>query len=166
MSRIAALIEPWARVCRALDFLAPVADLGLRLWVAAVFFRSGLVKLQSWDTTLLLFTNEYHVPLLSPELAAVLGTGAELTLPVFLALGLGGRLAAAALFVFNIVAVISYPELEGLALEQHQVWGLMLLVTLLHGPGAPSLDHLIRRALGQDAGSSRTSTPSLSSVRR
>ena len=95
MSRIETLAELVQRAYRTLGFLAPVADLALRLWVAAVFFRSGLTKVQSWDTTILLFTNEYHVPLLSPELAAVLGTAAELVLPVFLALGLGGRLAAA-----------------------------------------------------------------------
>ncbi len=149
MSRIESLTDLIQRAYRALGFFAPVVDLALRLWVAAVFFRSGLAKIQSWDTTILLFTNEYHVPLLSPELAAVLGTGAELVLPVFLALGLGGRLAAAALFVFNIVAVISYPELEAAGIEQHQVWGLMLLVTLLHGPGALSLDHLIARWVGR-----------------
>jgi len=149
MSRIETLAELVQRAYRALGFLAPVADLALRLWVAAVFFRSGLTKIQSWDTTILLFTNEYHVPLLSPELAAVLGTAAELVLPVFLALGFGGRLAAGALFVFNIIAVISYPELEAAGLEQHQVWGLMLLVTLLHGPGALSVDHLIARWLGR-----------------
>ncbi|HEU0204591.1 MAG TPA: DoxX family protein, partial [Burkholderiaceae bacterium] len=102
-------------------------------------------KIQSWDTTLLLFENEYQVPFLSPETAALLGTGAELVLPVLLALGLGSRFAAFALFVFNIVAVISYPELEGIGIEQHQVWGILLLVTLLHGPGKLSLDALIGR---------------------
>jgi putative oxidoreductase len=131
-----------------MKFLAsftPAVDLLVRLWVAAVFFKSGLTKIQSWDTTILLFTNEYHVPLLSPQIAALLGTGAELTLPLLLAFGLGGRLAAAALFVFNIVAVISYPELEGAALDQHYVWGILLLVTIFHGPGALSLDRLIVR---------------------
>jgi putative oxidoreductase len=130
---------------KVLNSFAPAVDLIVRLWVAAVFFKSGLTKIQSWDTTILLFTNEYHVPLLSPEVAAVLGTGAELTLPVFLAFGLGTRLAAAALFVFNIVAVISYPELEGPGLQQHYVWGILLLVTLFHGPGALSLDRLVNR---------------------
>jgi len=125
--------------------LTALVDLVVRLWVAAVFFKSGLVKIQSWDTTILLFTNEYHVPLLSPYLAAVLGTAAELTLPVFLAIGLGTRLAAAALFVFNIVAVISYPELEGAGLDQHYVWGILLAVTLVHGPGLASLDRLVSR---------------------
>ena len=141
--QLANLVNRTAPVYRALDRAAPAIDLIVRLWVAMVFFKSGLTKIANWDTTVLLFTNEYHVPLLPPEVAALLGTGAELVLPVFLALGLGGRIAAAALFVFNIIAVISYPELEGLGLEQHYVWGILLLVTLLHGPGALSLDHLI-----------------------
>jgi putative oxidoreductase len=128
-----------------------VVDLIVRLWVAAVFFKSALTKIASWDTTILLFTDEYHVPFLLPETAALLGTGAELVLPVLLALGLGSRLAAFALFVFNIVAVISYPELEGIGIEQHQVWGIMLLITLFHGPGALSLDALIGRFFGRKA---------------
>ena len=130
---------------KVLPAATALVDLVVRLWVAAVFFRSGLVKIQSWDTTILLFTNEYHVPLLSPYLAAVLGTAAELTLPVFLAIGLGTRLAAAALFVFNIVAVISYSELEGAGLDQHYVWAILLAVTIVHGPGLASLDRLLNR---------------------
>jgi len=133
------------RAYRGLNQFAPVADLCVRLWVAMVFFKSGLTKIQSWDTTVLLFTHEYHVPLLSPELAAVLGTATELVAPVFLALGLGGRIAAAVLFVFNVVAVLAYPELEGPGLQQHYVWGILLAVTLLHGPGALSLDRLLSR---------------------
>jgi putative oxidoreductase len=149
MSLFESLAELGRRAHRALDFAAPVADLVVRLWVAAVFFRSGLNKIQSWDTTVLLFENEYRVPFLSPETAAFAGTGIELVAPVLLALGLGGRVAAAVLFVFNIIAVISYPELEGIGIEQHQVWGIMLLVTLLHGPGKLSIDHLIARWLGR-----------------
>jgi len=134
---------------RRLDVLAPVADLGVRLLVASVFFKSGLVKVASWGATLGLFENEYAVPLLPPEVAAVLGTGVELCFPVLLALGLGSRFAAFVLFVFNIVAVISYPDLGAAGLKDHQTWGLLLLVTLLHGPGALSLDRLLgRRFLG------------------
>jgi putative oxidoreductase len=134
-----------APVVRGLDFLSPLADLALRLWVANVFFKSGLTKIQNFDVTISLFTDEYHVPLLSPVFAAYLGTGAELVLPVLLALGLGGRFAALALFVFNIVAVISYPDLNEVGIGQHQVWGLMLLVSALHGPGRLSIDHYLRR---------------------
>jgi len=129
----------------ALDFAKPAVDLALRLWVGLAFFRSGLTKLDSWDSTLALFESEYRVPVLPPHLAAYLGTAAELALPALLIAGLGGRFAAAALFVFNIVAVVSYPDLGEVGLRDHQVWGLILLVTLTHGPGRLSLDHLIRK---------------------
>ena len=135
----------WAR--RSLDTLAPLADLGVRLFVAGVFFQSGLTKIANWESTVSLFENEYAVPLLSPELAAFAGTGVELVFPALLALGLGSRFAAAVLFVFNIVAVLSYPDLGAAGLKDHQTWGLLLLVTLLHGPGALSLDRLIGRRL-------------------
>ncbi len=133
----------------ALDALVPVGDLAIRLWVAHVFFKSGLTKLANMDTTILLFTHEYQVPLLSPTVAAYLGTGAELVLPVLVALGLVGRLSALALFAFNIVAVISYPDLNAPGLEQHILWGLLLLVPTLHGPGRLSLDYLLGRMADQ-----------------
>ena len=130
---------------RGLDFLAPLADLGLRVWVGIVFLKSGLAKIQSMESTIMLFENEYQVPLLSPEIAAYLGTFTELVFPVLLIIGLGGRFSALVLFLFNIVAVISYPTLNPAGIEQHQIWGLMLLVTLLHGPGKLSVDHFIGR---------------------
>ena len=128
-----------------LDRLTPVGDLLLRLWVAYAFWVSGFTKIQSWDSTLYLFQEEYSVPLLPPEIAASLGTAVELAFPVLLAFGLLGRFAAGVLFLFNIVAVISYPDLNAAGLEQHKVWGIMLVVCLLHGPGKLSLDHWIGR---------------------
>ena len=113
--------------------------------MARVFFLSGLTKLNDWGITVALFENEYHVPLLSPEVAAALGTGAELALPVLLVAGLGTRLAAAALFVFNIVAVISYPDLSDAGLKDHMLWGALLLVTMVYGPGKLALDYWIGR---------------------
>ena len=130
---------------RGLSSLAPAIDLGVRLLIASVFFKAGLTKIASWDSTVALFENEYMVPLLSPEIAALLGTGAELIFPVLLVLGLGARFSALGLFVLNIVAVISYPDIGEVGLRVHQTWGLLLLITLLHGPGKLSLDHLIRR---------------------
>jgi putative oxidoreductase len=148
MTFAARIAASCGRAVTLLGFLAPVVDLAVRLWVAQVFFRSGMLKLASWETTQLLFANEYHVPFLPPNAAAVMGTGTELIVPLFLAFGLGGRVAAFVLFVFNAIAVVSYPELEGIGLEQHYVWGLLLLVTLVHGPGTLSLDHLVGRWLG------------------
>lgn len=141
-------LAPLRLVYRGLDFLSPVAYLALRLWVANVIFKSGLNKFQSFDTTIQLFTYEYQVPLLPPVTAAYLGTFVELVFPVLLAVGLGGRFAALVLFVFNIIAVVSYPDLNPAGLEQHYVWGLMLLVLVLHGPGKLSADYLLGRRLG------------------
>jgi len=140
------LITLFSVVIRSLEnWFAPVLDLAIRFWVGAVFFQSGLTKILSWDTTLSLFENEYSVPLLPPDVAAYLGTTTELLLPIPLVLGLGGRLAATVLFVFNIIAVLSYSDLSPVGLKDHQYWGLLLLVILFHGPGKLSIDHLIRR---------------------
>jgi len=134
-------------VYEKLDWLSPLSILAIRLWVAWVFFKSGLTKINSWDSTLYLFEYEYAVPLLSPEMAAYLGTAAELSLPVLLALGLAGRFGAIALFIFNITAVLSYPDLNAAGIRDHQVWGIMLLVPLLHGPGKLSIDYLLCKKL-------------------
>jgi putative oxidoreductase len=130
---------------RLLDRLSPAVDLVIRAFVASVFFKAGLTKIASWSGTVALFENEYAVPLLPPELAAFLGTGVELVFPVLLVLGLGSRFSAFVLFVFNVIAVVSYPDIGEVGLRDHQMWGLLLVVTLLHGPGALSLDHLIAR---------------------
>ena len=128
------------RAIGALEATQPAAQLLARLYVAKVFFFSGLTKLRDWDITLALFSDEYHVPLLSPEVAAWLGTAGELLLPLLLVLGLTGRLAALGLFVVNAVAVISLGEIAEAALQQHVFWGSLLLGLTLWGPGRWSLD--------------------------
>lgn len=138
-------IDLYRRLVAGLEFLSPLLDLGIRIFVASVFLKSGLTKIASWSTTVALFENEYAVPLLPPVAAAYLGTAAELGLPVLLLFGLGTRVAAIALFVFNIIAVVSYPDLSEVGLMDHQYWGLLMLVTIFHGPGKLSLDHLISR---------------------
>lgn len=125
--------------------LTPWFDLGIRLYVAEIFFRSGWLKISDWGTTLQLFQSEYQVPLLSPQIAAILGTAGELGLPVLLALGLAGRFSAAGLSVVNWVALLSFPEISDLGRQDHVLWGTLLLVTLLHGPGRFSVDHRLTR---------------------
>jgi len=137
----ATVVRLYSNGVRWIDAVQPVFALAVRLYVARVFFLSGLTKLRDWDITVALFTNEYHVPFFMPEVAAALGTTAEVGLPVLLALGLGSRFAAAALFVFNIVAVISYPDLSDAGLVDHMLWGALMLVTLFYGPGRISFDH-------------------------
>jgi putative oxidoreductase len=128
-----------------LDMLQPLAALAARIFVGQAFFLSGLTKLRDWETTVALFTDEYKVPVLSPELAAVMGTGGELVLPVLLVLGLGGRFAALGLFVVNAVAVISLSEIAPAALQQHYFWGALLAGIAIYGPGKLSVDGLLAK---------------------
>jgi putative oxidoreductase len=137
------LARAWLRVLGWLETLQPLALLAARLYVARVFFLSGLTKLRDWDTTLALFTDEYQVPLLPPPVAAFTGTAGELVLPVLLALGLAGRFGAMGLFVLNVVAVLSLAEVPEPALQQHVFWGSLLAALVLWGPGRWSVDHFI-----------------------
>lgn len=132
-----------------LSFLTPVGHLAIRLWLANIFFSAGIVKIQSWLSTVTLFTYEYHVPLLDPEIAAMLATTIELVWPVLLILGLGGRFMYFVLFVYNAVAMISYPYLwttVGYAgLQQHINWGLLIMMLMFYGSGKLSLDYWLQQ---------------------
>ncbi len=147
--KIAAVIRPFVR---AFDFLSPFGDLLARIWVAQVFFMSGLLKVQAWQSTKMLFEHVYRVPFLTPHFAAVFGTAAELILPVLLVIGLGGRFVILIFFIYNAVCAISYPFLwtsAGAAgLSQHMNWGLLLMLLMFHGSGKLSLDYLIHQYHG------------------
>jgi putative oxidoreductase len=114
--------------------------LPLRVGAAAVFWNSAQTKLANWETTLELFTDEYKVPLIPPEIAAHLALGIELTTPVLLVLGLFTRAAALVLLAMTtVIEIFVYP----LAWPTHIQWAAMLLVLLCRGPGKLSLDHVL-----------------------
>jgi putative oxidoreductase len=142
---IDALINPKSVLSRALDALQPAFALGSRIYVSWVFLKSGYLKVSDWESTVALFEYEYQVPLLPPTLAAILGTAGELVFPVLLILGLFGRMSALGLQAVNVLAVISYSHVlfqEGFAaaIGQHYLWGYILAVLALYGPGSWSLD--------------------------
>jgi len=113
-----------------------------RISVGAVFWKSGLLKLDSWETTLLLFRDEYAVPLLPPDIAAYLATGIELSCPALLFAGLFARLATLPLLAMTaVIEIFVYPE----AWVQHLAWAAMLLAILTRGAGAISLDTVMTR---------------------
>ena len=120
----------------------------LRLYVSWQFLKSGWLKLADWESTRFLFEEEYKVPLLSPGLAAVLGTAGEIVFPVLLIVGLLSRYVALGLSAVNVVAVVGYAHVlmsEGFeaALGQHYLWGLMLLTVVVFGPGKWSVDRIL-----------------------
>jgi putative oxidoreductase len=135
----------WRPIQIMLDTLQSPALLAARLYVAWVFFASGLTKLRDWDTTLALFTDEYKVPLLPPAAAAWMGTLGEILLPVGLAVGLATRFSALGLFIVNAVAVLALQEIAPAALQQHMLWAAVLAGIAIFGGGHWTLE---RRVLG------------------
>ncbi len=147
MKALSCMARIYYRASHWPEYLSPVMDLGLRLYLAQVFFKSGLTKISNWQGTLYLFNDVYQVPLLPPEAAATLATSAELGLPVLLVLGLLGRLSAAGLFILNAVAVISYADLSEGGINQHISWGLLLAVLLTLSHKSWSMDAWLEKHL-------------------
>ncbi|MBY0428991.1 MAG: DoxX family protein [Alphaproteobacteria bacterium] len=131
------------RVLPALDSVSSVPVFAIRLWIADIFFKSGLTKLRDWDSTIALFGDEYKVPVLPPELAATLGTGTELIAPILLVLGLGSRLSAAAMLFMTGIIEFTYMHFD-----VHVIWTLMLTLILFQGPGKLSVDYFLRKKFG------------------
>jgi putative oxidoreductase len=157
MNIAAAIGRPLGVLNKFLDALQPLVALGARCWVSWQFLKSGMLKLQDWETTLVLFQEEYRTPVLSPFLAAVMGTFGELFFPLLLIVGLFGRFAAVGLLAVNVMAVVAYahvlltPGFEA-ALGQHYFWGALLVMLAVYGPGRLSLDSLFGfRWLGRQA---------------
>ncbi|MCK5649600.1 MAG: DoxX family protein [Gammaproteobacteria bacterium] len=137
------LLSFYQQLNNKIEFVSPLFGLGIRLYLFNIFFSSGWTKIQSWETTKMLFAYEYNVPLLNPEFAAWMGTAAELTLPVLLLIGIFSRPAALALFAFNAIAALSYPDISPAGTVDHIMWGVMSAAIFFHGAGKLSLDHLV-----------------------
>ena len=133
----------------------PVFNLGARIWIGKIFFDSGLAKLNKWREGGLqavadLFEKFHPVPPLPPKVAAVLGTGTELILPVLLVLGLFTRLPAAGLlfmaFVIEFVSARTAAGLEaGISNPQHILWMFILGYLVIRGGGPLSVDRIFKR---------------------
>jgi putative oxidoreductase len=143
-----------ALLARLFDHLRSPFALLVRWYVSWQFLKSGFLKLSSWDSTIYLFQNEYHTPVLSPHVAAVAGTFGELFFPTLLVIGFVSRFGAIGLFAVNAMAVISYAQVllaEGYeaALAQHVLWGTLLVFLAVYGPGKASIDQLLQRGRTQ-----------------
>ncbi len=126
------------------NYLLIPAILFIRLYIANIFFKSGLTKLRDWESTLMLFEYEYEVPLVSPVVAAWAGTIGELVLPILLAIGLFSRLSAAGLFIVNAVAIISLVDISPAAMNEHILWGTLLVLVIIIGGEKLSADNKLK----------------------
>lgn len=118
--------------------------LASRFGIAGIFWLSGRTKVEGWftltDTTFLLFREDYALPLIPPDWAAYLATGAEHLFPILLVLGLATRLSAAALLGMTaVIQFLVYPA----AWPTHLTWAVPLLYLLGRGAGRWSLDALL-----------------------
>jgi uncharacterized membrane protein YphA (DoxX/SURF4 family) len=116
-------------------YLSSILLLSIRIWIGLVFLKSGLVKFSNIDQTILLFTYEYNVPILSPSFAAIAATTSELVFGVALIAGILTRLSAIPLIIMTLVIqffVFDYQE---------HFYYLFLLSTLaIYGGGKLSID--------------------------
>jgi putative oxidoreductase len=126
--------------------LWPLLDLVIRLWLAQVFFVSGVLKAANWDNALNLAANEYPVSWLDPVSAAWLGAGIELGGSILLALGLGTRAAAASMLALSLVIQFNY-----LAFDAHLFWAALFGWYSIRGAGPFSLDRVLARGVADSA---------------
>ncbi|MGE3957383.1 MAG: DoxX family protein [Vicinamibacterales bacterium] len=113
-----------------------------RLGIGSVFLKAGLLKYESWQITLLLFRDEYKVPLIDPALLAKMATFNELTFSTLLLLGLATRVATLPFFgMIVVIQTFVYPD----AWTDHLLWASGLLMLLTRGGGKISLDYLVGR---------------------
>jgi putative oxidoreductase len=137
------------RIIAVLDSI-PYWPIGLaaRVFPAAVFWQSGQTKVAGWHlkpSAIVLFQNEYQLPLIDPTVAAYLSAFSEHFFPVLLVLGLATRFAAFALLVMTaVIEIFVYPG----AWPTHGVWATCFFVLIARGPGVVSLDHYLARHLG------------------
>jgi len=117
-----------------------------RMAIASIFFLSGRTKVEGiltiTDGTYELFRTEYALPLVPPDIAATMATGAEHLFSILLVLGLGTRFSALALLTMTLVIqIFVYPD----AWPTHLSWIAILLPLIARGGGAWSADALLRR---------------------
>jgi putative oxidoreductase len=130
-----------------------------RFSIAAVFWKSGETKIQGFaidivnreftlgwprlsDSVVDLFRDEYHLPLIPPEIAATMAATAEHLFPTLILFGFATRLSALALLGMTMtIQLFVYPD----AYPTHGTWAAVLLYLMVHGPGKLSVDHWIAR---------------------
>ena len=140
------LINPLRHIAH--NIASPVLDLIIRIYMAQIFFNSGLLKFKNylnndWGSTLFLFEEIHPLPGIPADIAAIAGTAGELILPICLAAGLFTRFGAVGLLIMTAVIEFIVPADYGISNPEHYVWMMLLGIPLVKGAGILSLDHWI-----------------------
>jgi putative oxidoreductase len=123
-------------------FFKPMLQLVIRLFMANIFLKSGLTKIESWDKTLWLYNNEYKIKFMSVDVAAFLSTAIELACPVLLILGLATRFSS--LVLIGMTLFIEFTYVNNI---EHYYWVILLSVLFIYGPQKISLDYYLKKML-------------------
>ena len=127
--------------------IRPFLDFIIRLWMSYVFLNAGIMKVMSYSSTVLLFSEAYTVPGLAPEIFVIISIIFEILFSVMLILGVATRFAAIPLLLMTaVVEFYMYSHVE------HLYWAVLLMRMLVRGPGHISIDYFIRKKLLQYAG--------------
>ncbi|MDI1252697.1 DoxX family protein [Thermomonas sp.] len=160
------VISAYIDACRRIP--EDLIQLLARISIAATFWLSGQTKIDGFvldpiglkaqfglphlsDGAVELFRSEYALPLLPPDVAALMSATAEHVFPLLLLIGLGTRLSAGALLGMTLVIeIFVYPA----AWPTHGLWAALMLYLMARGPGRISIDRLI--AIRGAAGAKRS----------
>lgn len=147
------MLQLYSKIIKLSDItLWPILNLTIRLYMANIFFKSGWLRFQdylngTWENQIIAFTEYHPTPGLSPEVAAVMGTGGEVILPILLAFGLFTRVGAAGLLVMTLVIQFGVPAEYELYNIEHYYWMMLLAVPMLRGGNLLSIDGLAQKFL-------------------
>jgi len=168
-SRWRSMVAAAVGVANALCAVVPYALIALliRFLMARVFFLSGqsmiegpsvpldfknfvfsvTLPAQVKSATFDLFHTKYAAVPLPPDFSAYFVSYAAFFLPILLVIGFATRISAAILFIMTVL--IQLYVLPDALWTVHAYWGLLLLVLMSVGPGAISIDHVIRFFAGK-----------------
>ena len=119
-------------------YFSAILLLAIRIWIANIFFKSGMTKLSNMESTILLFEYEYALPFISPFLAAYMAMFAEIGCSILLVLGLLSRLSSLVFVIMTLVIQIFVFDNA-----EHFYWIFLLLTILTFGAGKISADYLL-----------------------
>lgn len=143
-----ALVALWLRCVMARDFFisgqakvqGPSIPIRFNIPDMPYLDFSVILPAQIRDSTFQFF--ETHCTPIAPAVAAYLVSYAEFVLPICLVLGFGTRFSALALVI--ITMLLQVYGVAGMSWSAHVYWISILTVLISVGPGAISIDALIR----------------------